>query len=69
MAAPGMGDVLSGIVIALMAQEKVFADVTSNDLAVLGVCLHAAAAEQTVGDKTRGLLASDVINAIASVVQ
>lgn len=69
MAAPGMGDVLSGIIIALLAQYKVFADVTSSDIAELGVCLHAAAATRVSGDKTRGLLASDVIDALATVVQ
>lgn len=64
MSAPGMGDVLSGIVIALMAQ-----DIAGFDAAVLAVCLHASAAELVTGDKTRGLLASDVIDALAKVLQ
>ena len=64
MAAPGMGDVLSGIVIALMAQK-----IKTSDAAELGVCLHAAAAQSVVQDKTRGLLASDVINALPKVLQ
>ncbi len=63
MAAPGMGDVLSGIVIALMAQNIEIADA-----AVLAVCLHASAAESVTGDKTRGLLASDVIDALPKVL-
>jgi len=64
MAAPGMGDVLSGIVIALMAQR-----IKTSDAAELGVCLHAAAAQSVTQDKTRGLLASDVINALQKVLQ
>ena len=64
MSAPGMGDVLSGIVIALMAQ-----DINISDAAALAVCLHASAAELVIGDKTRGLLASDVIDALPKVLQ
>ena len=64
MAAPGMGDVLSGIVIALMAQNIVLADA-----AELAVCLHASAAQLVSKGKTRGLLASDVVNALPQVLQ
>jgi len=64
MSAPGMGDVLSGIVVALMAQ-----DIAGFDAAVLAVCLHASAAELVTGDKTRGLLASDVIDALPKILQ
>ena len=69
MAAPGMGDVLSGIVIALLAQNKIFADAANSDLAELAVCLHATAAALATADKTRGLLASDVINELIEVLQ
>ncbi len=64
MAAPGMGDVLSGIAVALMAQG--FAH---NDAATLAVCLHASAAEYVIGSGTRGLLASDVIEGLSKVLQ
>jgi NAD(P)H-hydrate repair Nnr-like enzyme with NAD(P)H-hydrate dehydratase domain len=64
MAAPGMGDVLSGIVIALMAQG-----IDISDAAELAVCLHASAAQSVTQDRTRGLLASDVINGLAKVLQ
>jgi len=64
MAAPGMGDVLSGIIIALMAQG-----INVSDAVELAVCLHASAAQSVTQDKTRGLLASDVINELASVLQ
>jgi hydroxyethylthiazole kinase-like uncharacterized protein yjeF len=69
MAAPGMGDVLSGIVIALMAQNIATTETTASDAAELAVCLHASAADRLVRDKTRGLLASDVIDEIAAVIQ
>lgn len=64
MAAPGMGDVLSGIIIALMAQQT-----TINLAAELGVCLHASAADKVTQGRTRGLLASDVIDTLADGLQ
>ena len=64
MAAPGMGDVLSGIVIALLAQG-----IQISDAAELGVCLHASAAQSVTQDKTRGLLASDVINELPEILR
>lgn len=64
MAAPGMGDVLSGIIIALMAQG-----LTAGNAAELAVCLHASAAKSVTGDKTRGLLASDVVKALSEFVR
>lgn len=64
MAAPGMGDVLSGIISALLAQG-----INTSDAVQLGVCLHAAAAEFAIKGKTRGLLASDVVHALTKVLQ
>jgi len=69
MAAPGMGDVLSGIVIALMAQNISTSGTADSDIAELAVCLHASAADRVIGDKTRGLLASDIVDALAAVMQ
>jgi hydroxyethylthiazole kinase-like uncharacterized protein yjeF len=69
MAAPGMGDVLSGIVIALMAQNISITETAASDIAELAVCLHASAADRLAKDKTRGLLASDVIDELAAVLQ
>ncbi len=63
MAAPGMGDVLSGIIIALMAQK-----IKISDAAEIAVCLHASAAESITQGKTRGLLASDVVQAIPELL-
>ena len=64
MAAPGMGDVLSGIAISLIAQG-----VDISDVAELAVCLHASAATKAVDGKTRGLLASDIIDTLPQVLQ
>lgn len=68
MAAPGMGDVLSGIIIALMAQTQHDATIAVSDIVELGVCLHAGAAKQVVGDRTRGLLASDVVEKLSEIL-
>lgn len=72
MASGGMGDVLSGIIGALMAQGiaqgRDCPDVCS-EAAQLGVCLHAHAADiavKTVGE--RGLIASDLMPVIRRLV-
>lgn len=56
MATGGMGDVLTGIIAALIAQGMAL-----NDAARLGVCLHAAAADAAAADGERGLLATDLM--------
>ena len=59
MASGGMGDVLTGIVAALMAQGC-----SAFDAASAGACLHAAAGDAAARDGMRGMLASDVIAAL-----
>ncbi|MDH3994384.1 MAG: NAD(P)H-hydrate dehydratase, partial [Gammaproteobacteria bacterium] len=56
MASGGMGDVLSGVIGALMAQQ-----LPTLEAAALGVCLHGAAADLAAEDGQRGLLATDLI--------
>jgi ADP-dependent NAD(P)H-hydrate dehydratase / NAD(P)H-hydrate epimerase len=57
MASGGMGDVLSGIIGALLAQG-----VNPYDAARFGALVHAVAADQAVfGDGERGLLATDLM--------
>lgn len=56
MAIGGMGDALTGIIAGLIAQGFSLADA-----ARLGVCLHAAAADEAARDGERGLLASDLM--------
>jgi len=55
MATAGMGDVLGGVVAALLAQG-----LDAWDAARLGVALHARAGDRAAGAAPRGLLASDL---------
>lgn len=65
MAAPGMGDVLAGLIAALTAQG-----LTLDDAALLGVWLHGTAAEQLVamGTGPVGLTASEVIASVRGLI-
>jgi NAD(P)H-hydrate epimerase len=56
MASGGMGDVLSGVIGALLAQHLPLVEA-----AALAVCLHGAAADSAAEEGQRGLLASDLI--------
>ena len=56
MATGGMGDVLSGVLGALLAQH-----LSPADAARLGVCLHAFAADEASVDGVRGMMATDLI--------
>ena len=59
MASGGMGDVLTGVVAALLAQG-----LGGFDAASAGACLHAAAGDAAARDGRRGMLAGDVIAAL-----
>jgi hydroxyethylthiazole kinase-like uncharacterized protein yjeF len=63
MATAGLGDVLTGLIAALLAQHM-----TPFDAACLGVWLHACAGEQQ-GRHGRGLAASDLIPAIRQMLE
>ena len=63
MASGGMGDVLTGIVAALLAQGC-----RPFDAAAAGACLHASAGDAAAGGGERGMLASDVVAAIRPFV-
>ena len=63
MASGGMGDVLTGVVAALLAQGC-----GGLDAAAAGACVHAAAGDAAAGDGERGMLASDVIAALRPLV-
>ena len=63
MAAPGMGDVLTGIIAALLAQG--FAP---EDGAAIGVEVHARAGDRAAEDGERGLLASDLLEELRGVI-
>jgi NAD(P)H-hydrate epimerase len=64
MASGGMGDVLTGIIISLLAQGFSITEATK-----VGVCLHSAAADAAAkGAGERGLLASDLMPSIRRLV-
>ena len=63
MAAPGMGDVLTGVTAALLAQG-----IGPEEAAALGVELHALAGDRAAHGGERGMLASDLIAALRPLV-
>jgi len=63
MASPGMGDVLTGVIAALIAQG-----LSLEDAAVIGVEVHARAGDLAAVSGERGLLASDLIKELRRVV-
>lgn len=63
MASGGMGDVLAGMIGGLLAQG-----LDPLDAAQLGVSLHAAAADRAAGAGERGLLASDLLGILQTLV-
>jgi len=63
MASGGMGDVLTGVIAALIAQRL---ELTAA--AKLGVCLHASAADRASVAGERGLLASDLMPHLRKLV-
>ena len=67
MASGGMGDVLSGVLGALLGQSQVH-DLTVTESIALGVCLHGAAADVASEDGQRGLAATDLIPHIRALL-
>ncbi|MGI9205521.1 MAG: NAD(P)H-hydrate dehydratase [Woeseiaceae bacterium] len=63
MAAPGMGDALTGIIVSLLAQG-----LTAEMASVVGVQVHAEAGDAAAAAGERGLLASDLVNHIRARV-
>ena len=63
MAAPGMGDVLTGIIAALLAQG-----LGVEDAAAVGVEVHARAGDHAAETGERGLLASDLLSELRGVI-
>ena len=63
MAAPGMGDVLTGIIAALLAQG-----LGPEQAACVGVQAHALAGDSAARQGERGLMASDLIAELRAVL-
>ena len=63
MATPGMGDVLTGIIAALLAQGLAL-----EDAAAIGVEVHARAGDRAAESGERGLTASDLLAQLRGVI-
>lgn len=63
MASGGMGDLLSGLIAALLAQQ-----LSLVDAARAGVLLHAMAGDEAAGGNERGLLATDLLAPLRQLV-
>jgi len=63
MASGGMGDALTGIIVALLAQG-----LPLSEAAKLATCLHAAAADLAAKDGERGLIASDLMHHLRKLI-
>ncbi|MCR6701960.1 MAG: NAD(P)H-hydrate dehydratase [Dokdonella sp.] len=63
MASAGMGDVLTGVIAALLAQR-----LDAWDAARFGVALHARAGDLAAGVQPRGLLAADLFDPLRALV-
>jgi NAD(P)H-hydrate epimerase len=63
MAAPGMGDVLTGVIAALLGQG-----LSTGKAAKLGVLWHAVAGEKAAAGRDRGVLASEVSRCLPMVL-
>lgn len=63
MASGGMGDVLTGVIAALMGQG-----LSAWDAARLGVAVHARAGDIAAGDKPRGMVATDLFAPLRQLV-
>ena len=63
MAAPGMGDVLTGIIAGLLAQG-----LTLQDAAVAGVEVHARAGDRAAIPGERGMLASELMAELRGII-
>lgn len=63
MASAGMGDVLTGVIAGLLAQG-----LGAWDAACLGTVLHARSGDRAAGPRPRGMIASDLFEALRDVV-
>ena len=64
MATAGSGDVLTGIIAALLAQG-----LSPAEAAVCGVFIHGRAGDRAFSDKGNGLIASDIVEGIAAAMK
>jgi NAD(P)H-hydrate epimerase len=63
MATAGSGDVLTGVIAALRAQG-----LDGEEAACAGACLHAAAGDRAALGGQKGLIASDILGRLRTVL-
>jgi hydroxyethylthiazole kinase-like uncharacterized protein yjeF len=63
LATAGTGDVLAGVISALLAQG-----LSAYDAATLAVCVHALAGREQAKDGVRGMIASDLFQSIRTLL-
>jgi hydroxyethylthiazole kinase-like uncharacterized protein yjeF len=68
MASGGMGDVLSGVLGAMVAIQQASECAEFSDAVLTAVCLHSAAADQAAGDGENGMVATDLLAMIRSLI-
>jgi NAD(P)H-hydrate epimerase len=66
MATAGVGDLLTGVIAALVGQGPNLG-VTMEEAVAMGVCLHAAAGDLAARNGERGLIASDILTRLRPV--
>lgn len=68
MASGGMGDVLSGVLGAMIAIQQASESVEFSEAVATAVCLHSAAADLAATEGENGMLATDLLPAIRSLI-
>ncbi len=69
MASAGMGDVLSGIMGSLLAQQVANLPQALHEVACAAVCLHSAAADEAAKEGQAGMVATDVIQQLRTLLR
>ncbi|GAA6134777.1 bifunctional ADP-dependent NAD(P)H-hydrate dehydratase/NAD(P)H-hydrate epimerase [Oceaniserpentilla sp. 4NH20-0058] len=68
MASGGMGDVLTGVLIGIMAQNEAILPSDLHSVVTSAVCLHSAAADEAAKAGQTSLVASDLLNTIRQLL-
>jgi len=68
MASGGMGDVLTGIMVGIMAQHEIELAKHGLEVATAATCLHSAAADEAAKTGQVSLLASDLLESIRQLL-
>jgi hydroxyethylthiazole kinase-like uncharacterized protein yjeF len=69
MASAGSGDVLSGVVVSLLAQHATVLNESLHDLVSSAVCLHSAAGDKAATQGQAGMVASDIVDQLRGLLK